>query len=120
MFDASATTRIRKNLVINGRRTTVSLETAIWDSLTDICRREEISLDELCEATVEHSGPISMSSALRIASLRYFRAMSESHETGGSFRSAVSEWIDRSAGSRRTVPDWTSAQGKGAEHHAHG
>jgi predicted DNA-binding ribbon-helix-helix protein len=41
--------------------------------LTEICRREELSLDELCDAIIAESEGISMASAIRISALEYFR-----------------------------------------------
>ena len=68
----SLTDKVRLNLTIQGRRTSLALESGIWDSLTEICRREELSLDELCDAIVRDSNGVSMASAIRIGALRYF------------------------------------------------
>lgn len=77
-FSGLEVNRDRKNLLIEGQRTTISLERAIWDALVEICRREEISLDELCDAIAVRRGEASISSALRIAALLYFRNAAES------------------------------------------
>ncbi|MBN06129.1 ribbon-helix-helix domain-containing protein [Ponticaulis sp.] len=43
--------------------------------MTEICRREEQSLDELCEKIVDKCGKdVSMASAIRIHALKYFKS----------------------------------------------
>ena len=37
-----------RNVVVAGHRTSVRLEPEVWDALADICRREEVLLNELC------------------------------------------------------------------------
>jgi predicted DNA-binding ribbon-helix-helix protein len=72
MSEFSLTQKIRLNLSIQGRRTSIALEAGVWDCLTEICRREELSLDELCDAIIADSEDISMASAIRISALEYF------------------------------------------------
>lgn len=97
-----STTRVRKNLIVQGRRTTVCIETAVWDALLEICRREEVSLDSLCDAVASHKGGISIASALRVTGLRYFRAVCAARQSGKSFESEVTQWVE-SMPERRTV-----------------
>ena len=73
MNNLHPTKRTRLNLSINGNRTSLALEVGVWDTLTEICRREEMSLDELCETIVMASNDISMASAIRIHALGYFK-----------------------------------------------
>lgn len=72
--------RIRKNIVIEDRRTSVSLEEQVWDGLIDICRREEISIDELCTLVARRRIGSSMSSSLRVFLLAYFRIVAQTVE----------------------------------------
>lgn len=65
--------RIRKNVTIGNRRTSVSLEAQVWNGLSEICRREDIGIDGLCTAVAERRKESSMSSALRVFLLTYFR-----------------------------------------------
>lgn len=67
-----ATKKVRLNLAIRGKRTSLALEAGVWDSLTEMCRKEETSLDELCEDIVAQSKGVSMASAIRIAVLEHF------------------------------------------------
>jgi predicted DNA-binding ribbon-helix-helix protein len=73
MSEFSLAQKVRLNLSIQGRRTSIALEAGVWDCLTEICRREELSLDELCDAIIAESEDISMASAIRISALEYFR-----------------------------------------------
>ncbi len=68
-----AQSRQRRNITLGERRTSVSLETQIWNGLNDICRRESLSVDELCRAVEARRVSSSMSSALRVFLLTYFR-----------------------------------------------
>ena len=72
--------RQRKNIMIGPRRTSVSLEDRVWDVLVDICRREELSIDELCTRVNERRLASSLSSSLRVFQLTYFRIIIENTE----------------------------------------
>lgn len=69
--------RQRRNVTLGSRRTSVSLEEQVWEGLTEICRREEVGLDELCTAVEVRRVDSSMSSALRVFLLTYFRHAAE-------------------------------------------
>lgn len=69
--------RQRKNVTLGSWRTSVSLEEQVWDGLVDVCRREEISLDELCAAVEKRRVNSSRSSALRVFVMTYFRHSAE-------------------------------------------
>jgi predicted DNA-binding ribbon-helix-helix protein len=66
--------------MLGERRTSVSLEDQVWDGLTDVCRREEISIDELCTKVESLRVGSSMSSALRVFLMTYFRMLMEQLE----------------------------------------
>jgi predicted DNA-binding ribbon-helix-helix protein len=67
--------KVRSNVTMKGIRTSFALEAGVWSTLTEICRREELSLDELFERIVasRRSPDISMASAIRMYTLGYFR-----------------------------------------------
>ena len=69
--------RLRRNVTIDGRRTSISLEGHVWEGLIDICRREAIGIDTLCTAVDRHRIRSSMSSSLRVYLLLYFRGLAE-------------------------------------------
>jgi predicted DNA-binding ribbon-helix-helix protein len=72
--------RQRKNIMIGPRRTSVSLEDRVWDGLVDICRREELSIDDLCTRVNDRRLASSLSSSLRVFQLTYFRIVVENAE----------------------------------------
>ncbi|UUX51664.1 ribbon-helix-helix domain-containing protein [Nisaea acidiphila] len=72
--------RIRKNVTIGNRRTSVSLEAQVWNGLSDICQREDIGIDALCTSVAERRKESSMASALRVFLLTYFQLVVENIE----------------------------------------
>lgn len=69
--------RLRRNVTIGERRTSVSLEGHVWLGLSDVCQREAIDIDALCTEVDRRRVRSSMSSALRVFLLLYFRGLAE-------------------------------------------
>lgn len=65
--------RLRINVVIDGKRTSISIESEAWNALTDIARRREMSVDELVGEIDGVRGAVSRASAIRIYILDFFR-----------------------------------------------
>ena len=72
--------RQRKTIMIGSRRTSISLEDRVWDGLVDICRREELSIDDLCTRVNDQKLTSSLSSSLRVFQLTYFRIVIDNAE----------------------------------------
>ena len=71
---------ICKNVIVNGRRTSMRLDRETWISLNDICEREGITIHDLCsklDRARERSG---LSSATRLFVLTYFRSKLNKYE----------------------------------------
>lgn len=88
--------RVRRNVRVAERRTSVSLEIAIWDALADICAREGVPIDAVCDAVETRRNSDSLASSLRTFSLLYFRLSSGRREragagAGGSYGLSVSD-----------------------------
>lgn len=83
--------RQRRNVTLGNRRTSVSLEEQVWSGLVDICRREEVGLDDLCTLVEARRVGSSMSSALRVFLLTYFRHAAERFEEPGAAQPGFSE-----------------------------
>lgn len=62
-----------RNIVIARRRTTVRLETAVWNALDEICLKEDISRHELCTMIDEARGLANRAQAVCAAVINYFR-----------------------------------------------
>lgn len=68
-------------MTLDRHRTSVSLEGHVWEGLTEICRREAVGIDTLCTEVDRRRRRSSMSSALRVFLLLYFRGLAEALET---------------------------------------
>jgi predicted DNA-binding ribbon-helix-helix protein len=68
-----ASTLVNRNVTISGRRTSLRLEPAMWDALEEICRREEMSPHELCALIDERRRTSSLTAAIRVFIVNYYR-----------------------------------------------
>ena len=67
-----------RNVIVDGRRTSVRLEPAMWDGLKDIARWERKTINQIVSAVAENRLPsASLTSAIRIFVMAYFRARSQ-------------------------------------------
>jgi predicted DNA-binding ribbon-helix-helix protein len=79
-------TLVSKNITIDGHRTSVRLEPAMWNSLTEICRRERSSVHTVCSAIAQHKpANTSLTAAIRVFIMSYFHsaATEEGHAKAG-------------------------------------
>jgi len=67
--------RVRRNVTVSGRRTSVSLEVAMWEALKELCDRERLTAAELFTLVDQKRDEASLASALRIFALTYFRLL---------------------------------------------
>ena len=72
--EAGLSTLVNRNVFVAARRTSVRLEPAMWDAFAEICRREELSQHELCGLIDERRHASSLTAAIRVFILNYFRA----------------------------------------------
>jgi predicted DNA-binding ribbon-helix-helix protein len=70
----SQSTLVSRNVTVSGRRTSMRLEAAMWDALHAICRREGRSLHEMCSLINEQRQESSLTAAIRVFIMLYFRA----------------------------------------------
>lgn len=69
-MDAKLLTR---NVVIDGKRTTIRLESDIWDAVDDLCMRERISRHDLCSRVEAGRDGLNRAQAIRAVVVNYFR-----------------------------------------------
>ncbi len=69
-----------KNVIVNGRRTSMRLDRETWVSLADICAREGLTIHELCSKIDSAKGQSGLSSATRLFVLTYFRFVLNKYE----------------------------------------
>jgi predicted DNA-binding ribbon-helix-helix protein len=66
---------VNRNITIDGRRTSIRLEPAMWDALADICRREGTTRAAVCSGICVHKQEeTTLTAALRVFIMAYFRA----------------------------------------------
>ncbi len=71
---AGASTLINRNVTIGKRRTSMRLEQVMWDALKDICGREKKTLHDLCTTINATRVESSLTAAIRVYIVTYFRA----------------------------------------------
>ena len=62
-----------RNIIVAGKRTSMRLEPEMWDGLFDIARREELSINDICGEVERVRRQSSLTSAMRVFILSYFR-----------------------------------------------
>jgi predicted DNA-binding ribbon-helix-helix protein len=82
----SVSSLISRNITVMGHRTSMRLEPAMWDALIEICRREKLTIHQLCDIVAERKPPeTSFTAAMRVFAMSYFRAASteDGHSKAG-------------------------------------
>jgi len=66
---------VSRNVTVNTHRTSVRLEPDMWNGLREICRREHMSMHNICSMVAERKAPnTSLTAAIRVFVMAYFRA----------------------------------------------
>ena len=74
---ASTGRRLKRNVRIGDRRTTIVLEAYVWDSIDSMLQREAVSLDDFCNRVEDTRQRSSMASSARLVVLIYFRLLGQ-------------------------------------------
>jgi predicted DNA-binding ribbon-helix-helix protein len=80
-----------RNIVVDGHRTSMRLEPAMWRALTEIAERESRSLHELCSMVHRLRRRSSLTSSVRVFILSYYRTLARDLEDHGGNPEAVPE-----------------------------
>ena len=99
--DAGASTLVNRNITIGGRRTSMRLEQAMWDALEEICRRQNKTPHELCTTVNETRVESSLTAAVRVYIMTYFRAAATKQRHAQMSRRKLSKALARSGSARR-------------------
>ena len=70
-------TILKRSIVIDGHKTSVSLEDAFWNELKQIALAQQASLSELVEGIDEARQNSNLSSAIRLFVLGHFQKQTE-------------------------------------------
>jgi predicted DNA-binding ribbon-helix-helix protein len=68
---------IKRSVTVAGHRTSITLESAFWDSLKEIADARDVSVNTLI-AEIDKAQPENLSSALRVFILKYYISKSNS------------------------------------------
>ena len=79
------TALICRNVTVSGRRTSIRMEQVMWTSLTDICRREDRTINEIISMIDEKRAETNLTAAIRVFIICYYRDASVSNEVKGGF-----------------------------------
>ena len=74
-FEDMSASRATRNVTVGGHRTSMRLETVLWDALEDICQREGRDLDEISGLVHRRRGDSSFTAAMRVFIVSYYRAV---------------------------------------------
>ena len=67
-------TLVNRNVTVSGHRTSMRLEPAMWEALEEICRREKLTVHEVCSLVDSRRTQSPLTAAMRVFILGYFRA----------------------------------------------
>ena len=62
-----------KNVNVSSRRTSIRIEDELWSAVEELCRREEMTLHELCTLIDQYRGISGLTAALRVFLIVYYR-----------------------------------------------
>ena len=88
---------LSRNVNINGRRNSLSLEQVSWKAIDEICVSEGVSLHELCSMIEGQRDGSSRTSTVRAFIVTYFRqtATNQGKALGGTASSIFPEMVTR-------------------------
>ncbi|MFN4088229.1 MAG: ribbon-helix-helix domain-containing protein [Alphaproteobacteria bacterium] len=66
-----------RNVMVQGHRTSMRLEAAFWNGLEEICRREDMTINQICTQVSRRRGQASLTAAVRVFVVSYFRRAAE-------------------------------------------
>jgi len=69
------TTLESRNVMVGSRRTSMRLEPEMWDALSEIAQRENITIHQLCSRVSTVRRQSSLTSAMRVVIVEYFRVL---------------------------------------------
>lgn len=76
---------VSRNVTIHGHRTSLRLQREMWEAIDEICRRERLTIHELCSRIASQKNGRSLTSEVRVYTIAYFRAAAddEGHRRAG-------------------------------------
>lgn len=62
-----------RNIVVNRQRTSMRLEVEFWEALDAICERQGMTVNQICTLVSRRRGTASLTAAVRVYIITYFR-----------------------------------------------
>ncbi len=100
----STSTLVNRNITIGGRRTSLRLEPALWDALEEIGQRENLTRNQLCGMIDECRHASSLTAAVRVFILTYYRAAATEEGHANTGHGALYRAVARRGPPRRPRP----------------
>jgi predicted DNA-binding ribbon-helix-helix protein len=72
-------TLVSRNVTLQGRRTSLRMERAMWDALEEICRRENQSMHDLCAHVDRTRAERTLTAGIRVFIVEYYRRAATEH-----------------------------------------
>ncbi|MBU6507112.1 MAG: ribbon-helix-helix domain-containing protein [Alphaproteobacteria bacterium] len=72
--NSTRSTLVNRNVTVEGHRTSIRLEPAMWEALAMVGKRENKSLNELVTAIARSRNQSTLTAAIRVFLLTYFQA----------------------------------------------
>ncbi|HYL47997.1 MAG TPA: ribbon-helix-helix domain-containing protein [Stellaceae bacterium] len=71
---STRSTLVNRNVTVEGHRTSIRLEPAMWEALAMVCKRENKSLNELVTGIARSRNQSTLTAGIRVFLLTYFQA----------------------------------------------
>ena len=65
---------VARNVTVGGKRTSLRMEPAMWEAVTEVMAREGANIHDFCTKIARGRGNASMTAAIRVFTLNYFRS----------------------------------------------
>ena len=88
---AASSTLVSRNVSVSGRRTSLRLEPLMWDALVEIAQRENRHVNELVTLVEQRRTASSLTAAVRVFIVRYFRAAATEEGHAGAGHGALNQ-----------------------------
>ncbi|MGH6914803.1 MAG: ribbon-helix-helix domain-containing protein [Kiloniellales bacterium] len=87
-------------MFVADRRTSLRLEPAMWEALGEICQREGLTLHQLCTQVDRRRQSSSLTAAIRVFIVSYFRAAATEEGHAGTGHGTLFDFPGSPAGDR--------------------
>lgn len=85
---------IKRSVLIDGRKTSISLEDEFWDGLREIADHGRLGLSRLVEQINQDRNNINLSSAIRVFVFRHFWTLSKKEPALEASKRRVGQHVD--------------------------